>query len=317
MPLLPTPRSSEFAAFAGRLHSPNLIGELAERSDLAAEQVRSQLATSVAEARQTLAVLEGIELRDGARVLEVGAGLGIASAFLASCGYEVTALEPGGVGFEARRSLGSHIAHVLDASVRWLTEPAETLDPSRDGRFDLALSNNVLEHVAAPATVLRRIATVMVDDGLSVHSCPNYSVPYEPHFGVPLVPGRPQWTARVLPRSIAGSGLWASLNFVRASDVVGACASFGHEAHFRPAALATSVERLSTDDEFRARHRMLGAIARAASKVGAVPLLRRLPATWSTPMDFLVAPAGTSPQVFRAWLDRGLPTPAARPTTRA
>src|SRR6185369_16311116 len=96
--------------------------------------------------------------------------------------------------------------------------PAAELDPARDGLFDVIFSINVLEHCQPlPETVLA-LSKVLAPGGMMIHTCPNYRVPYEPHFRLLLVPFAPRLTARLIPR-LASDPLWQSLNFVTAGDL--------------------------------------------------------------------------------------------------
>jgi 2-polyprenyl-3-methyl-5-hydroxy-6-metoxy-1,4-benzoquinol methylase len=70
------------------------------------------------------------------------------------------------------------------------------------GTFDLIFSNNVFEHVRDVQAALATLGALLRPGRVMVHNCPNYDVPYEPHFGIPLLPLRPASTARVLPKSI-------------------------------------------------------------------------------------------------------------------
>ena len=118
-------------------------------------------------------------------------------------------------------------------------------------------------------------------DRTSVHNCPNYAVPYEPHFGIPLLPFRPASTARVLPRGITSTGLWQSINFVTARDVRRVAARHGATVTFEHGLLADAIDRLN-EPEFVARHRALGRMARVLGVL--TPALRKLPPGLSTPM---------------------------------
>ena len=180
---------------------------------------------------------------------------------------------------------------------------AADLDPELHGRFDLIFSNNVLEHIDDPVAALHSMRRVLTDGGVMIHSCPNYSVPFEPHFGFPLIPGRPAATRRVLPASISSSDVWNSLNFVTARQIRQWSTDLGLTTRFRSGALATSVERLGTDTEFRDRHRALAFVGQALVTIRATDVLRRLPATWSTPMDFIMFTGSTDRALVDNWLD--------------
>lgn len=297
VPFIPSPDDPSFEMFSQVLLDPRCLDDLAANTGVDRTQVETWVSMAVGEAAQTLRILQGIDVPPDGRVLEVGAGLGVTSAYLASRGFDVTALEPGGIGFESYVALGERLATVLGAVHERLVMPAERLDPAAHGRFDLVYSNNVVEHVADASVVLAAALSVCAPNGVAVHSCANYAVPYEPHFGIPLVPFRPRWTTRVLPRSITGTGLWQSLNFITANDVRRAAVSNHAQVVFRSAALAASVHRLGTDEQFRSRHRALAGVAGLLIRMRVTGGLSRIPATWSTPMDFAMLPPGSGADV--------------------
>ena len=301
---LPTASDPLFASFSESLLAPTVVAQLARETGWEPASLRGRLSLALGEAAQTLRLLDGLELRGDARLLEVGAGLGLTSAFLSSIGLAVTALEPAGIGFAEHAVLAAGVGKVVGSSHVLLTIGAADLDPAMHGRFDLVFSNNVLEHVDDLGAAIAGMHRVLADDGLMVHSCPNYSVPFEPHFGIPLVPGRPGWTGRVLPSSIADSPVWRSLNFVRARDVRRIARTLDLRVGFRGGALAASVERLGTDPEFRSRHRLLAVVGRVLVALRMNVILGLLPATWATPMDFTLNPGTTAPESVRKWMSR-------------
>jgi SAM-dependent methyltransferase len=172
------------------------------------------------------------------------------------------------------------------ASVARITHPhlavsIEDITTEQAGTFDLIFSNNVLEHVDDVETALGALSALLRPGGVMVHNCPNYSVPYEPHFGIPLVPIRPASTARVLPDTITSTGLWQSINFVTAREVRRIAARQGAEVSFERGLLGDTMERFA-EPEFARRH---PALARLAGVLGAIaPVLRRVPPALATPM---------------------------------
>lgn len=286
MKRLPNAESPELDELWRAIRSEETVSRIASQVVADAGTVRDRVEMALAESAQTLRVLDGCEVADGARLLEIGAGLGITAIVLSRAGLEVTALEPSGPGFEDQQRLAVALADALGSSHHVLTIEAERLDPAVHGLFDLIYSNNVLEHVGDPQAALASMASVLGPAGLSIHSCPNYSIPFEPHFRLPLVPGRPRWTATILPSRISGSGLWRSLNFIRAADVERSARDLRLQVVFRQGALATSLDRLSDDPEFRDRHRLIARLAPLLRRLGITGLMRRLPPRWSTPMDF-------------------------------
>jgi 2-polyprenyl-3-methyl-5-hydroxy-6-metoxy-1,4-benzoquinol methylase len=298
---LPSAASPDFIEFAARLTSQQFLEGLAQATGLSADALHARVTMAVAEAAQTLRILEGVEVAPGDRILEVGAGLGVASAFLAELGFAATGLEPGGVAFEEHLVVAKQLALLAEWKHELLTVAVEELDVGVHGTFSLVFSNNVVEHVESSAVAFRSMASVLAEGGLMVHSCPNYTIPYEPHFGLPLLPMRPRLTARFLPSRVRDSALWRSLNFIRARDVIATSRDLGLDVHFRSGSLATSLERLGSDAEFRSRHRILGAISVVLRWTGMLALLRKLPSTWSTPMDFLMCLPETDPVRIELW----------------
>jgi SAM-dependent methyltransferase len=273
----------DFAEFASLLLEPSRLAEVAADADVEVDWLRSAAETSIAEARHTLRVIES-RLDPSDQLLEVGSGLGVASSFLASCDFSITSLEPGGSGFEPyervnprlRASLGIVHPHHVVAVEDVCATPI-------GGPFDLIFSNNVLEHVDDVARTLTVLSESLSPQGVMVHHCPNYRVPYEPHFGVPLLPGRPAWTAKVLPERIGSSDLWGSLNFVNAGEVMRLAEEFGASVEFERGALADSFMRLR-EPEFGERHPVLRRFSVVVSVLD--PVVRRIPASWATPMTF-------------------------------
>lgn len=280
----------DFAAFATLVLDPDRLVEVASSADTTVDWLSMAATTSIAESRHTLHVIE--RQLDGAdRLLEVGSGLGITSAFLASKGFPITSIEPGGSGFEQyervnpllRASLGvDHTHHIVAVE--------DVVDAEIGGPFDLIFSNNVIEHVDDVTRALTSLNEILADGGVMIHHCPNYRVPYEPHFGIPLLPWRPAATARLLPDRITASGLWASLNFVTARTVTDAGETCGANVEFEQGMLADAFDRLR-EPEFGDRHPLLRRFAAGLSV--ADPLVRKIPASWSTPMTFRWEPSVT------------------------
>lgn len=243
---------------------------------------------ALAEARQTLSLLENLELPENGSVLEVGAGMGIASTALSFFGFQVTSLEPGGVGFEINKSTSEHISATVGTKVTLATDSAEDVEFNEGTKFDLIISNNVLEHVQNVEKSLVNLLGYLSPSGVMVHSCPNYTFPFEPHFGIPLVPFCPIRTSVFLSSRIRKSGVWKSLNFVTARQVRRIFSRSDFVVQFKRGTMLRSIVRLNDDAEFHSRHAVLGWIA---SNPLLLSLLKRtfsLPYWIATPMDFIV-----------------------------
>lgn len=263
-----------FAAFA------------ADRTGLAADRVSQVVETCAAEVAVGLALVEA-ELSPSKRILEVGAGIGLLSHFLYRCGYDIVALEPGASGFGDSARIGSALqAYIGGPSLRMLDREASGLSPDRDGYFDVIFSVNVLEHIPDLERNLAAMVGVLAPGGVMLHSCPNYNVPYEPHYAMPLIPALPKAAAWIRPR-LRQEELWRSLNFITTGRIRKICRHLGLNVRFREGVLYETLMRIETDPEFSARHpAAFRGVLRLLRRTGLIALLRHLPASMATPMTF-------------------------------
>ncbi|MEP7204101.1 MAG: class I SAM-dependent methyltransferase [Ilumatobacteraceae bacterium] len=249
--------------------------------------VRAQLETYVGEVHVARRVV-GPFLRPGLRVLELGSGIGLFSAFLADLGVDITELEPAGSGFEFIAVARSCLAGAL-ARPPQLDMVAEALSPDIGQNFDLIFSLNVLEHVTDWRLALEAALSVLAPNGTMVHMHPNYTFPYEPHFGLPLIPGRPGSTARLLPAAVSRSSVWISLNWITARQIRGWCASRELDVEFKEGVLWDSLGRTLTDPEFGKRHgSVIRFLARTSQRLRLGNLLRRLPPAFVSPVRYTI-----------------------------
>jgi len=245
------------------------------------------------EARATFAVVAP-HLRPETRLLEVGAGLCLFSLFLKQEGYKITALEPAMGGYSLFDTLRRRILELHhDVALPVLTCPAGALSASRHGRFDLVFSNNVIEHIPDWRGALAAMLGVLAEGGSMLHACPNYSVPYEPHYGVPVLRRLPGLSKRCfLPRG-ADAEIWDSLNFICHRQVRRFAGTHGYAVSFERGLIYQALARVQSDPLFRERHQGLVAwVADMLARTGLLKLLRYLPPAMSTPMIFSMRRAG-------------------------
>jgi SAM-dependent methyltransferase len=219
-----------------------------------------------------------------------GPGRDLSRAFLHCQGLDVTALEPGLGGFGVSAALAQAVQKCPEfAALHRLDLPAEGLSPVVHGSFDFIYSVNVLEHIPRLEDALSAMGRVLAEDGEMLHTCPNYLVPYEPHFGVPLIPLFPRWTAPFVRRNGLDE-LWNSLNFVTARQIRSICRKSDMEVSFRPEILYQAFLRLEQDPEFLKRQSnglVVGAF-RLLKATGLLRALRFLPPGLATPMVFTI-----------------------------
>lgn len=100
----------------------------------------------------------------GARVLEIGCAAGDLLVPLRGEGLDVTGIEPSPYASSVarqRHGLRVHTGTVFDA-------------PVREGSFDAIVMRGVVEHLPSPTAALRRVASLLRDEGYLFLATPNY-----------------------------------------------------------------------------------------------------------------------------------------------
>jgi SAM-dependent methyltransferase len=238
------------------------------------------------EAWATLEAIRGYVGEPGERrLLEIGGGIGIVLAWLVHHGYDAWAIEPALSGHSEHFDLGRALLTRWGVDPRrWAPLPCARISELQ-GRFDLIFSNNVLEHIDDLDAAFAAMAAALTPDGRLRHHCPNYLVPYEPHFGIPLLPLFPRATARFFPR-VGRTELWKGLNFVRPNVLRRIGQRHGLALDFDAAMLAGQLRRLDEDRNFADRHPGLTWTYRRLRALGLVGVLERIPPELATPIRF-------------------------------
>jgi 2-polyprenyl-3-methyl-5-hydroxy-6-metoxy-1,4-benzoquinol methylase len=258
-------------------------------SDLAGKR-----ATAVNQAKfglsRILPVLNRLTTKD-CRILEVGAGRMLLSAYLASKGFQVTALEPLTADFSWFDSLQADVfAYCARQGISF--ERVETMaeDYVAPARYDVIFSIHVLEHVRDPLQVLDNMYRSLKQPGLMLALCPNYDVLFEPHLGILLTGRSKSVNARIYAGRVAAQReLWNRLVFIRYSELRRHLDSKGIPYAFNRDVLRDMFLQLGKDELFYARMpTMVRWAYRALSFCGATNLLSWVPLRMQTPMELLV-----------------------------
>lgn len=274
--------------FLQGLDVDNIVSLISQKADISEAEASEQFKKYQNETFFALRVVEK-HLSKEKRIIEVGSGTCLFAYFLKHEGYDITALEPVGVGYDfmraAQYALKENCAHI-DLPI--LEIGAEQLSVSTHGAFDFVFSIHVLEHLPSYKDGLTAMDTILAKDGEMVHACPNYSFPYDPHFSIPLVPIFPSLTRFLLPSRISKSGKWASINFIKFRKLKSLAKSLGYSVQAEPSVLYEMVNRIQTDKYFGERHGagFSGFMISLFRKLGLLRLVKFIPVNLSSPVIF-------------------------------
>jgi SAM-dependent methyltransferase len=131
------------------------------------------------------------------RILEVGSGYGFFLSHARSVlGWNIWGIEPGEEEFSGRSELASEILRLNGVEPGRLLRSAGEGLCFKTGSFDAVISNDVLEHVVDPESVVRESARVLRTGGLLAFNMPNYRWIYEGHYNTPWIPAMSKPLAR-------------------------------------------------------------------------------------------------------------------------
>jgi 2-polyprenyl-3-methyl-5-hydroxy-6-metoxy-1,4-benzoquinol methylase len=264
-----------------------IASQVADKTNKTESEIATLLSIYANESLVTLDLVTD-HIESAERILEVGAGLCLLSLFLKHKSYPVIALEPalGGYGiFEQTRD--TILNHFSSLELEVITEPAQQLNNSTHGCFDLIFSNNVIEHIPDWQSALTALTTVLSSEGKMLHSCPNYTIPYEPHYGVPVFRHFRKLSQTLFLPKTADTDIWNSLNFITCFSIKKLCKQNAFSCNFKQGLLFEAFRRIQVDPVFKERHQ--GIIVHVASLMMKPPfrqLIQNLPACFSTPMIF-------------------------------
>ena len=280
-------------AYANELKSDALINYIKSRITYPWDEISRQYFNYVEEAVFGMSLISKFTLEG--RILEVGSGPGMLIAWLHMNGVNITGIEPSELGFEFNLQIQNAIWDYYKLPENLILNlVAEDLDPALHGRFDLIYSVNVIEHLLPENIELAftKIKNVLTEDGMVLHHCPNYIIPFEPHYGLPLVPMFPQLIGKI--KGVANENLWKSINFITLPQVKKVASAIGMEVSFQQKGMKDSFLRLEEDKEFAERHPSLVKIYPILKKLGIINFFGLIPPILCTPMSFTLLHKGTS-----------------------
>lgn len=291
----------KLSVYATELKSDALISYIKSRITYPWDEISRQYYNYVEEAIFGMRLISKFTLEG--RILEVGSGPGMLVAWLHMNGVNVMGIEPSEIGFEFNLQIQNAIWDYYKLPGNLILDlVAEDLDPAVHGKFDLIYSVNVIEHLPPDNIQLAftKFKNVLADDGMMLHHCPNYIIPFEPHYGVPLVPLFPQLMGKI--KGIANENLWKSFNFITLPQVKKVASAIGMEVSFQRKAMKDTFVRLEEDKEFAERHATLVKIYPLLKKLGIINFFGLIPPVLCTPMTYTILHKGAN----GSYNDKGL-----------
>lgn len=281
--------NARLEAFLQSVPVRDLVDQLTDISESDRKLIDQYIYTSLNEVRTALDLFEPY-LRPGIRILEVGAGLGIFGAFLQTEGYDITLLEPAAGGFEIF-DVAQQLMHdyFSELQLNYLSLKAHQVSPHIHGEFELIFSVNVIEHIPELESTLVSLMSILKDQGTMVHLCPNYTVPYEPHFNCLVLKFWPSLTRKLYSTRIEKNAtLWESLNFITYFEVVSIAKRHGWKTFFNTGVMFYHFARLDKDPTYKERQgsKFILVIYSILKYFRVISLIKFVPTFLSTPMLF-------------------------------
>tara|TARA_Y200000002_G_scaffold383042_1_gene402767 strand:- start:2252 stop:3064 length:813 start_codon:yes stop_codon:yes gene_type:complete len=162
------------------------------------------------------------ELHDKSSILEVGCGSGLLLSMLSEKypNLRIDGIEPFGDGFFGLIEINSFIK---SQGIKIETTTYENFEAKK--KYDLIFCINVFEHLEDWKNFLEKVNLWLNEDGKCILLCPNYAIPYESHFKIPIIFSK-KVTYMIFKNYIKKYekennciGLWKSLNFVTKKKV--------------------------------------------------------------------------------------------------
>lgn len=225
------------------------------------------------------------------RVLEVGAGSMLLSAYLASAGLRVTALEPLTPDFDWFQALQTEVlAYCSRQGIAFEQVKTVAEEYVAPGRYDLVFTIHTLEHMRDPLHALENMYLSLKEPGALLAVCPNYDVPFEPHLGIFLVGLSKSLNSKLYASRIAAKPkVWDGLYFIRYSRLRQHLDEKRIRYSFNRYMVRDMFQQLGKDEFFYSR---MPSFVRWSYRIfqsaGVINLLSILPLRMQTPMELLI-----------------------------
>lgn len=244
------------------------------------------LRTYIGEAEFYFGLLKSNLTSTQGKVFEVGSGVGLLAMLASSLGVHVLAFEPESAGFGNMQQMNFLLRRAWcgpSVDVDWIYDRVGENDPRIGSPASFAYAINVIEHVPLEKEFFRSVMSNLRPGGSFRFICPNYSLPYEPHFEIPTLWNK-RVTELVLGRKIRSSSIpnalemWDELSWPTVGRLTRLFREMNLEFEFGSEASERFLRRPFEDQSFIERKgKLLGSGMRLVGSV-LQPSVRRLPA---------------------------------------
>ena len=151
-------------------------------------------------------------------ILDVGCGGGLLVNYLDVCGYKIE-------GFD-NYLYNPHTKAINEVvNDKGLVKNSNIKDFNFRKKYDVIFMSNVIEHINDWEENLNILMNYLNPSGRIILLLPNYSVPVEPHFMLPIIYNK-EITYKIFKNKIMNhekihnrKGIWESLNFIKLKDL--------------------------------------------------------------------------------------------------
>ena len=267
--------------------------------DVIPPEITDPLRTYISEAKffKNIVALDVANLISGSYVIEVGSGIGLLSLHLASLGFEVTAFEPQSSGFNQMNAMRSLISENWKPSAPQVEFREASLNQTTqlEKLADYIFAINVIEHVHNFEELITHAVKAKTPEATMRIVCPNYSIPYEPHFNIPIIFTK-RITKFVFGHKIHNSKIpdsdefWGDLSWPTQKKLKKILKSKGWNVEFSRDATHEYLNRAFSDSDFIVRKgRIIGSLFKLTSVL--VKIVRFIPLAYLPVIDCRISNA--------------------------
>ena len=267
--------------------------------DLIPPEIIDPLRTYISEAKffKNIVAPDVANLISGSYVIEVGSGIGLLSLHLASLGFEVTAFEPQSSGFNQMNAMRSFISENWKPSAPQVEFREASLNQTTqlEKLADYIFAINVIEHVHDFEELITQAVKAKTPEATMRIVCPNYSIPYEPHFNIPIIFTK-RITKFIFGHKIHNSKIpdsdefWGDLSWPTQKKLKRILKSKGWNVEFSRDATHEYLNRAFSDSDFIVRKgRIIGSLFKLTSVL--VKIVRFVPLAYLPVIDCRISNA--------------------------